>query len=88
MSVIGVDMGNIVCSQMDFVNTLLFRKKFTGDDFIIQNQISRNDVTLFADFPYIKGNADTEKIILFSILPLKKYLMYVVCLLYSCNLYS
>lgn len=88
MDVIGIDMGNIVCSQMDLVNTLLFRKKLTGYDLIIQHQIGRNDVTLFADFPYIKGNADAEKLSCFSILPLKKYLMYVVCLLYSCNLYS
>lgn len=72
MSIVDVDMGNIICRQMDLVNALFFRKKFTGDDFIIQNQISRNDVTLFADFPYIKGNADTEKIILFFYFAVKK----------------
>ena len=72
MDVIGIDMGNIVCSQMDLVNTLLFRKKLTGYDLIIQHQIGRNDVTLFADFPYIKGNADAENIILFLNFAIKK----------------
>ena len=49
---------------MNLIVALLFRKKFTVNMFIVQNQVALNYITLLADLPYIKGDTDAEEVVL------------------------
>lgn len=56
---------------MNLIVALLFRKKFTVNMFIVQNQVALNYITLLADLPYIKGDTDAEEVVLLLNLPVK-----------------
>lgn len=60
---------------MNLIVALLFRKKFTVNMFIVQNQVALNYITLLADLPYIKGDTDAEEVVLLLNFTGKKYLI-------------
>ena len=60
---------------MDFVIallTFLLRYKLTFNNLVVKNQFGIDYVALFADFPYIKGNADGVKVVRFFDFAIKK----------------